>query len=103
MHTKLIIGHKNNSNATKELVQRRPYHMPKLIPTNLKMNITKINNSYCIPSKLIFKVFVDYLILFHILAYALWPGISGFVFENNTNLSLSTYLCSSSNLSCYSF
>jgi hypothetical protein len=34
MNTKLIIGHRNNSNATIELVQRRPYQMPKLIHAN---------------------------------------------------------------------
>ena len=34
MNTKLIIGHKNNNSATRELIQRRPHHMPKLIYTN---------------------------------------------------------------------
>ena len=48
MNTKLIIGHRNNSNATIELVQLRPHQMPKLIHTeqlkqtsHLDTNISK--------------------------------------------------------------
>lgn len=31
LHTKLIIGHRNQKNATKELIRRRPHQMPKLL------------------------------------------------------------------------
>ena len=37
-NTKLIIGHKNNRNATQELVRRRPTHLPKLIETAQQEN-----------------------------------------------------------------
>lgn len=42
-NTKLIIGHKNNSSATQELVQRRPHHMPKLIPPNQLKQTTSLD------------------------------------------------------------
>jgi hypothetical protein len=30
-HTKLIIGHRNNKNATQELLRRRPHQMPRFV------------------------------------------------------------------------
>ena len=45
MNTKLIIGHKNNSSVAKELVQRRPCRMPKLIQTNQTQQTTSLDTN----------------------------------------------------------
>ena len=45
MNTKLIIGHKNNSSATKELVQSRPDQMPKLIQINDSIQTTSLDTN----------------------------------------------------------
>ena len=45
MNTKLIIGHKNNNSATRELIQRRPHHMPKLVYTNKSKKTSSLDTN----------------------------------------------------------
>lgn len=43
VYTKLIVGHRNHRNATRELVRRRPHHMPKLLISKCQLQQTTNN------------------------------------------------------------